>query len=931
MATLTISSPYKSGTLSSLGTGANGANTRLNTSGVTWAAGDVGRHVYFTNGNARWESRKIIAQGANYCDIEFAFGTFPLRDQDGNDTLSNAPSSGNTLGVSYTLDEIDNGVSLVKESAQIFRMPSGEGLAIGASVMVYDTEKVLSIDSNYVDLDGILQLGDMTAQGFVVGACSLVDYSVAINGGFGFISNQVDDADDVGALRLYGGAIISTTTCFWRLYSDSTAGMSHIVDTMVTGDFGMRMGSNAKSILYKPSFTKNTLFAGPFTTKTPVGLLSQISVNDSANVMFWGVSFGGDSTAQNIRFDPESINTGFLLLAGVTGGPYDLLLRDVPITDIETLESNSVPFATLSGTITSTGHTIEVQNALTLTIADSGGTYQDDWRCRLTNAEGTQLLNALSVDGFWNQTWAKYADIAVNADGQFPMDFSDLTTYGPYSYRLRKYGFAEINSAWDGKSTVQVDWREPASAPVVANEATAGSYTGIAVDGSAETITVSSNHTLQEVYDYCNWWAAQSANIQYDMPMSTSDGTNFALLSSWTFTVSNGATLSGVGQTLSLPSGSVIDGAVTCNIVLAGTTAQADDIENFGGSLTLTGAAVLAIDGGAGGAFPAGASGAGAKFVISESGDNTYDATEYDFDGSTDIEITSGDDITVSLGTGQTEPNAVETSGTITFSAPIVTVTGEVAVTQAGSRIQVYNETTDTEIANEVLAGTTWSIQQVFGSGSNWSPGDTIRVRASYQNGLSATAKATTSFAVGASENWAVTLTQETCPTYTAYGIDGSTVTEFSWDGANVQFDVNDPDNLWYVSRLFAWDKHHTFTEVGIRESFKYISAIDAGNIQIDNEAALDNLKAQTAMQADQVRLFRPNGTLPVANPTTGGGGFTFYSTGTVFVTETGVSGLTSGESATLNKLNGVIDANVSRVNGVPVTGSGTEIDPWGP
>jgi hypothetical protein len=84
-------------------------------------------------------------------------------------------------------------------------------------------------------------------------------------------------------------------------------------------------------------------------------------------------------------------------------------------------------------------------------------------------------------------------------------------------------------------------------------------------------------------------------------------------------------------------------------------------------------------------------------------------------------------------------------------------------------------------------------------------------------------------------------------------------------------------------------------------------------------------------MQGDQIRLFRPNGTLPVVNPTTGGGGFTFYSTGTVFIAQTGISGLTPSESNTLNKLNGVVDANITEINSVPVTGSGTEVDPWGP
>ena len=51
MATLSVTTPYKSGTLSSIGTGANGANTRLNTSGITWVAGDVGTGINITYGS----------------------------------------------------------------------------------------------------------------------------------------------------------------------------------------------------------------------------------------------------------------------------------------------------------------------------------------------------------------------------------------------------------------------------------------------------------------------------------------------------------------------------------------------------------------------------------------------------------------------------------------------------------------------------------------------------------------------------------------------------------------------------------------------------------------------------------------------------------------------------------------------------------------
>jgi hypothetical protein len=297
-----------------------------------------------------------------------------------------------------------------------------------------------------------------------------------------------------------------------------------------------------------------------------------------------------------------------------------------------------------------------------------------------------------------------------------------------------------------------------------------------------------------------------------------------------------------------------------------------------------------------------------------------YDGTPLDIEG---VKVLQNGSIHPDFSLFEGEPGETYT--------PPVTVVGSVSFDQTGSRIQVYNETTDTEIANEIVAGTVWTETQLLNSSTYWDDGDTIRVRLTYVDGTTAKQKATASTVVGSSENWSLTIAQPDCTVYNTYGIDGSTVTEFSWDSSNVEFDVNDPDNTWYVARLFAWDKYHTFTEIGIRDAFEYISAADAGNIQIANTAALDNLKSVTAMQGDNIRLFRPNGTLPVVNPTTGGGGFTFYSTGAIYIAETGVSGLTAPESATLNKLNDTLDANIVEVNSIPVTGSGTEVNPWGP
>jgi len=460
MATLTITTAYKSGTLSSIGTGANGANTRLTTSGIAWTAGDVGRHVYFTNGPAQFESRLIVGQGVNYCDIEFPFGTFPLNDQDGADTLSSVPAVGNAMGVSYYLDDIDNGVSLKKLSTYLYQQPSAEGISIGANVMLYDFEKTLEIDSDRFNLDGILQLGDITPTGYGVNGCSIIDRAEVIAGGFAYSNNTVSDTDDAGSLRMYGGKITAVGACFWRLYRDTGSTFSHLYDTTVTGSFGLRIGAGGKTIFSVMRLRDNDFWAGPFTTKSPVGLLQNIFVNNSENVVFWSVRFGGTTTVENVRFDPSTIYTSVVMLAGVLDPDRTLTLKDIPIGDVEALEANGVPFVSIVGGVSATGTRFDVCNSITVTIANGAGVLQPGWRMRLSNTEGTELYNGVASAGDFGSRTVLYGTKTVNSADDLPVAFSSLIKYAPYPYRLRKYGFAEINAVWSGKTTTQVDWRE---------------------------------------------------------------------------------------------------------------------------------------------------------------------------------------------------------------------------------------------------------------------------------------------------------------------------------------------------------------------------------------------------------------------------------------------------------------------------------------
>ena len=49
-----------------------------------------------------------------------------------------------------------------------------------------------------------------------------------------------------------------------------------------------------------------------------------------------------------------------------------------------------------------------------------------------------------------------------------------------------------------------------------ATQATVDAYTGISVSYSSKTITVTSSHTLQEIYDYCQSYATKDAQMPYE-------------------------------------------------------------------------------------------------------------------------------------------------------------------------------------------------------------------------------------------------------------------------------------------------------------------------------------------------------------------------------------------------------------------------------
>lgn len=76
------------------------------------------------------------------------------------------------------------------------------------------------------------------------------------------------------------------------------------------------------------------------------------------------------------------------------------------------------------------------------------------------------------------------------------------------------------------------------------NEATVGAYTGIAINHGTQTITVTSNHTAREIYDYCYYNLCQTANLSQAEFFTSTDGINFT--STYNMTL-NGGNITGTG------------------------------------------------------------------------------------------------------------------------------------------------------------------------------------------------------------------------------------------------------------------------------------------------------------------------------------------------------------------------------------------------
>lgn len=233
-----------------------------------------------------------------------------------------------------------------------------------------------------------------------------------------------------------------------------------------------------------------------------------------------------------------------------------------------------------------------------------------------------------------------------------------------------------------------------------------------------------------------------------------------------------------------------------------------------------------------------------------------------------------------------------------TAYVPPVLATAQVSGIAAGSRMQIYNVTTATEMFNDILAGTSYSTN--YNNGTGYSAGDVVRIRLAWLSGASAKLPASYT-TIAAASGWSVLATQEDAEVYNTNAIDGDTVTEFIADYPNVQIDISDPDGATTPQRGYAWYLSGQMTADGLRYYHGAMTAEDIGNYRINVDVAdmhIQNVNTDPVLVTGP-RLYRSDGS-PV---TVAGAGPIQMEYGRVYTVETGVSGLTSQESDKLMAL----------------------------
>jgi hypothetical protein len=172
-------------------------------------------------------------------------------------------------------------------------------------------------------------------------------------------------------------------------------------------------------------------------------------------------------------------------------------------------------------------------NSINLTVQTTGETGIASALVSITGSDGVVQDSDITVSGgTHDEIYGRYEYYTGTSETK-----TDLT---PLVLRVFRYGYkVHIEPTALGGAVTKTIALETDDYSV-ATEGTAAAYTGITLNHSLETITVSSNHTLQEIYDYCRT-ADDGTAIPYDGVLHTVNGVFYSCY--YDFIINTGVTV----------------------------------------------------------------------------------------------------------------------------------------------------------------------------------------------------------------------------------------------------------------------------------------------------------------------------------------------------------------------------------------------------
>ena len=545
---ITISGTYKAFT----GGSGNTATVIQYSSGNAPASGDAGRFLLWQNGSntGDWEVRFI--ESATTTTVTVTDGGF-----------SSAPPSSADFVISTNLDDMDSALtdSVMRSQGNSYQMINRDfELANGA--FVGDTNKSLvtkgtpatNFGVTYPMENGcVLQFsrligGEANGSVETIGGCSIT-FEIVGNNSLLFTNQDTTDTNGF-IVNLYGCLIES----FGNGYSPfiRAPGPMRIIGCIADGPLGGRF-YNSASELDACRFSGNVSGGVAWS----LGATFTRPIN---NVFF----FQGDTALKAFQANSGAFtNVTFadsLTTTINSASAYAALL--FTFTDCTTFTD---------GDISNSNGQYEQLKSINYTVADSSGTGLSGVKVAVYDTVG-------DVQGGGVQTSSSGSVSQINARFFRKDHGATAVNKAPFDIRIRKYGVTFLGFQSSVSEPIKQEVRLANNGELVSTEAQAAALTGIALNFTTETITITQDTDPQKLYDYYQYQLAQTANMIYAEDLiKTGDAFN---IDDWDMVV-DGCTYTGdvtTTGTITLQNGGLIVGTATDSV---GTTTVS--------ALTLTG------------------------------------------------------------------------------------------------------------------------------------------------------------------------------------------------------------------------------------------------------------------------------------------------------------------------------------------------------